>query len=65
MSNSIKLMNDVMRYPFQDNETRRLKAGVNHDRLKVVIDAKNISPIWNQFERWYNLENTNKYYKLW
>jgi len=65
MQNSIKLLNDVLRYPFRDDEENRLQSGVNSNRLKIVIDFKNLSPIWNQAERWYNLSYNNKYYKLW
>ena len=63
-----KLLRAAYMYPVNGvlgtPEKNYFRGGRYHKELKVKVYTERLIPLWNQIERWMNIEKNNRYYKL-
>jgi hypothetical protein len=67
-SDILTLLTNVAKYPLNiiagQEDKNYYRGGARHGELKVQVQFIKTLPLANQIDKWFNLENNNRYYKL-
>lgn len=64
MEDSIKLAHNVFMVPFRDDKEETYSGGIFRGEKKVNVYMNKMIPLWNQYQRYKFLHQSNQYFKL-
>lgn len=64
VSNGLKAVGELASYPFKPSDEWNFKGGAHHGDNKLIHYVLSDIPGISQAERMYNIQNNNRYYKL-